>query len=266
MVDFLFNGLLFLLVGLQLRTILHEPLPHGPAILAVFGVAIAVTVILTRIAWVFPATYLPRWLSPGLRARDPIPEAKHVFVLAWTGMRGGISLAAALALPAVLASGQPFPGRGEIVFLTFMVILCTLVFQGLTLPVVIRRLDIQTDGSQEREANEARLVGARAGLVRLDAVAESDGITRDLYEPLRRHYQEEINRLCIECGDEPDPAYATRVKILDRMWGEALQAERQAVVRMRDDGTIGDDVLNLLLAELDLEAVWLAEPTGAERH
>ncbi|MDB5100296.1 MAG: Na+/H+ antiporter [Cyanobacteria bacterium RYN_339] len=260
MVDFLLNGLLFLLVGLQLRTILHEPLPHGLAMLAAFGVVIAITVIATRIAWVYPATYLPRWLSLRLRQRDPLPAPKNVFVLAWTGMRGGISLAAALALPTVLASGQPFPGRGEIVVLTFIVILCTLVVQGLTLPLVIRRLGVQADGSEEREADEARLMAARAGLARLDALAEADDIALEVFEPLQRHYQEEINRLCVECGIEPDPNYAQRIATMDHMWREALEAERQAMVRLRDEGAIGDDVLNELLAELDRQVVWLAEP------
>lgn len=267
MVDFLLNGLLFLLVGLQLRTILHEPLTHSPAMLAAMGAVIAVVVMATRIAWVFPATYLPRLLNRALgRDVDPPAPVRHVFVLAWTGMRGGISLAAALAVPHALSSGAPFPGRGEVIFLTFMVILCTLLAQGLTLPWVIKTLGVEPDGAHDREVEQARLTAARAGLARLEGIAEADGIARDLYDPLHQRYQQEINRLCVTCGIEPDPYYARRVETMDRLRKEALEAERQALVRLRDLGAIGDDVLLRLAAELDLEVVRLEDPPSASGH
>jgi Na+/H+ antiporter len=135
MVVFLLNGFVFITIGLQLPGILHAL--HAPSLLSLISDAALVSgaVILVRIAWVVPATYLPRLLSKKLRARDPIPPWRHVTLVAWCGMRGVVSLAAAFALPFALSDGRAFPGRDYILFLTFSVILATLVFQGLTLPI-----------------------------------------------------------------------------------------------------------------------------------
>jgi CPA1 family monovalent cation:H+ antiporter len=133
MVAFILNGFIFIMIGLQLPDILRNLSQEPLSRLTTYGLLISATVVLVRIVWVFPATYLPRWLSPKLRARDPIPPWQHSVLIAWAGMRGVVSLAAAFALPIVLANRQPFPGRSYILFLTFCVILTTLVFQGLTL-------------------------------------------------------------------------------------------------------------------------------------
>ncbi len=165
MVAFLLNGLIFIMIGLQLPGILrnlnHEPLSR----LATYGFLISATVVLVRIAWVFPATYLPRWLSPKMRARDPIPPWQHSVLIAWAGMRGVVSLAAAFALPLLLGNRQPFPGRSYILFLTFCVILTTLVFQGLTLPILIRKLGVKDDGAdRSTKSVEARLKANEAAV------------------------------------------------------------------------------------------------------
>src|SRR5206468_10117339 len=115
-----------------------------------------------RILWVFPAAYLPRLLSENLRRRDPYPSWRHVTIVAWTGMRGVVSLAAAMALPLTTQNGAPFPGRDLILFLTFIVILATLVAQGLSLPWLIHRLGIEDDKAAEKEEREARLNANRA--------------------------------------------------------------------------------------------------------
>ena len=150
------------MIGLQLpgilRNLSHEPLSR----LTGYALLISATVVLVRIAWVFPATYLPRWLSRKMRERDPVPPWQHSVIIAWAGMRGVVSLAAAFALPIVLANRQPFPGRSYILFLTFCVILTTLVFQGLTLPILIRKLGVKDDGLIDSEEREARLQGERS--------------------------------------------------------------------------------------------------------
>ena len=164
MVAFLLNGFIFIMIGLQLPGILrklsHEPLSR----LTTYGILISATVVFVRIAWVFPATYLPRWLSPKMRARDPVPPWQHSVLIAWAGMRGVVSLAAAFALPILLANRQPFPGRSYILFLTFCVILTTLVFQGLTLPILIRKLGVKDDGVIDSEEREARLKANEAAV------------------------------------------------------------------------------------------------------
>jgi len=165
--EFVLNGLVFVLIGLQLPTILsHLDRPIGE--LAAIGGLIGLATTATRIVWVFPTTYLPRWLSPSLRARDPSPPWQWVVILSWSGMRGVVSLAAALALPRTVADGSPLPGRDLVIFLTFCVILVTLVGQALTLPWLIRRFELGVDGNEEKEEALARAVAADAAVARID--------------------------------------------------------------------------------------------------
>ncbi len=146
MVVFLLNGIIFILIGLQLPAVVGGLRSESWFALLLHAAAVSATVVLTRILWVFPATYLPRLISKRIRARDPHPAWQPVAIIAWSGMRGVVSLAAALALPLSTAAGAPFPGRNEIIFLSFCVILVTLVFQGLTLPLLVRALGIANDG------------------------------------------------------------------------------------------------------------------------
>ena len=164
-VIFTINGFAFMLIGLQLPSILDSLAAYSPLTLAGWGLAISLTVIVARIVWVFPATYLPRRLSARIRASDPYPSPRAVFVVSWAGMRGAVSLAAALALP---LEPKPFPERDLVIFLTFCVIVATLVGQGLSLPWVVRRLGVvATDGPDTEEAH-ARLAAVEAALTRLD--------------------------------------------------------------------------------------------------
>ena len=135
MVIFVVNGLAFLLIGLQLPVVIEDVQGYSPAELLGMAAAVSATVILVRLAWVYPATYLPRWLIPSVAPPGSVTAcAGVVLILGWGGMRGAVSLAAALALPHVTDSLEPFPERGLVIFLTFGVILVTLIGQGLTLP------------------------------------------------------------------------------------------------------------------------------------
>src|SRR6266849_4503376 len=173
MVVFLLNGFVFITIGLQLPGILRAL--HAASLLSLIRDAALVSgaVILVRIAWVVPATYLPRLFSKKLRDRDPIPPWQHVTVVAWCGMRGVVSLAAAFALPFALNDGRAFPGRDYILFLTFSVILTTLVFQGLTLPALIRKLGIKDDGSTDEEERSARLEANKAAIELIEKFSAS---------------------------------------------------------------------------------------------
>lgn len=162
---FVLNGLLFLLIGLQLRHLL-DTLGDRPLVTVIGEAAlVSLAVIVLQLVWVFPAAYLPRWLFPRLRARDPYPDWRNVLVVAWAGLRGGISLAAALALPLSIQAGQPFPERDRLIALTFGVILVTLVGQGLSLIPLIHWLGVPADGTQEqeRELVAALLISATMG-------------------------------------------------------------------------------------------------------
>jgi len=254
MVEFLLNGFVFIAIGLQLPDILHRLSDeHFPVhVLIGYAALITVTVIVLRILWVIPATYLPRMLSKKLRKRDPCPKWQHVAIVGWTGMRGVVSLAAALALPEEKADGTPFPGRDLILFLTFVIILATLVFQGLSLPFVIRWLGVQDDGSVEKEEREARLKANQSALARLNQLTEPDPTRLEALNRLRIEYEDHIIQLE---SDEPQKA-GEPLRLFsseyERLSAEALKVERRTIIHLRDDGTINDEVLRRIQRDIDL--------------
>jgi monovalent cation/hydrogen antiporter len=256
---FLLNGLVFILIGLRLRAIVDELAGLSWTTLLSYAALLTGVVIVVRLVWVFPATYLPRVLSPGLRQRDPSPRWRQVVVVAWAGMRGIDSLVTAMALPFVTSAGSPFPERSLIVFLSFGVILATLVPQGLSLPALIRRLKLRAGEVEEREEAQARLAAAKAALARLDQLAAEDGAPRDLIDYLRALYQRRLKlfQARLDQGDaKGHEEYASSAR---RVRKEILEAERKAVRELRDREEISDDVLREIEEDLDLEELRLEE-------
>jgi len=250
---FLLNALLFILLGLQLRTILDGVSRYSAWELVGHGLAITATVIVTRLVWVFPATYLPRFLFPRIRERDPYPPWQIPAVLGWAGMRGAVSLAAALALPLTTDAGDAFPDRDLIVFLTFCVILGTLVVQGLTLPLVIRVLGLEEDGLDDRLEAKARIKAADAALVRLDQLVADGGVRDDTAERVRGAYNFRRERFRSRLDADGDGKIEERSQAYQWLMRELLEAERGAVVDLRRRGYINDDVMNRVQRDLDLE-------------
>ena len=245
----LINAFVFMLIGLQLPAILREVLAlYRPEQLAGLGLAIIVTVIVSRIVWVYPATYLPRFLSAKIRERDPYPPARAVFIVSWAGMRGVVSLAAAFALP------PDFPSRHLILFLTFCVILATLVGQGLSLPWLIRHLGVLASSGRDDEEVHARLAAVEAALRRLEELKHDYADHLPLIEQLRDEYEHEASHVMPKPGAEPDEA--TR-ELLDHraIRNAVLVAQREAVIALRDDGVINDETLRAIERDLDLEAL-----------
>jgi monovalent cation/hydrogen antiporter len=249
---FVLNGLLFLLIGLQLRHLLSTVGDQPLATVIREVLLISLAVIVVRIAWVFPSAYLPRWLLPQLRARDPYPGWRNVLIVAWTGLRGGISLAAALALPLSIHAGEPFPERDRLVALTFGVILVTLVGQGLSLIPLIRWLGFTSDGTPEHERQHARRVAAQAALTRVQELAEQEWVPETLLMDLRARYEEKA-RHASEHLDGTLPPHEEEMASHRRLYREIIQAERAAVIGLRDQGKIDDEVLREMERELDLE-------------
>ncbi|PYL64208.1 MAG: Na+/H+ antiporter [Verrucomicrobia bacterium] len=252
MVVFLLNGFVFITIGLQLPGILRAL--HAASLLSLIRDAALVSgaVILVRIAWVAPATYLPRLLSKKLRARDPIPRWRHLTLVAWCGMRGVVSLAAAFALPFALSDGRAFPGRDYILFLTFSVILATLVCQGLTLPILIRKLGVRGDGATDEEERSARFAANTAALAYIDNMSGRDGLSSDVVARLRAEYDDRLEQLrrCAEnlgdrSGDIATPQY-------QQLQYEALRIERDTIIRLRNEHVINDDALRRIQRDLDL--------------
>jgi Na+/H+ antiporter len=250
---FLLNGLVFLLIGLQLRSIVASIAGHSPFTLLWQALLISLAVIAVRIAWVFPAASLPRLLSARLRARDPCPGWRQLATVAWVGMRGGLSLAAALALPLTLTDGTPFPQRDLVIFFTFGVILVTLVGQGLSLGPIIGLLGLQRDGSLEREHALAHLVAARAALSRLDELASEEQVPQDSLSGLRAHYAHKLATLKEAMDGAANERFDGHAPAQQQLRREVLAAERAAVIGLRDRGRIDDETLRLVERELDLE-------------
>ena len=254
LVVFVLNAAIFLLLGLQFRALLAS-VPGGTMLTLVRdGLIIALVAIVVRLVWVPIATVLPRATSRRVRRNEPRPTKRGIFLVAWTSMRGIVSLATALALPAVLASGARFPYRGEIIVITVIVILVTLVVQGLTLAPIIRAFKFTPENSHHLEARTARLEASRRGAEVLDDLSREPWVDQRDVEFLRNDLRERI-RLLADHSGEPEGRR--------RLRGAMLRAERRMLVRLRNEGAISDDVLRELEQELDLEAVRVG--VGEER-
>jgi CPA1 family monovalent cation:H+ antiporter len=257
LIEFLLESVVFALIGLQLTAVLRALSGRRPGELAAAGLLLLAVVIVARFVWVFPATYLPRWLSARLRARDPSPPWRYPMVLSWAGTRGVVSLAAAFAL------APQFPQRDLILYLTFVVTIGTLVLQGFTLPALIRRLGVTgreaaADLLAEAAAQHA---AANAALQRLDQLVEQDeqvpddvvGRLRDKAELRQLGAWERLG------GGQAGPGYAeTPTASYRRLRRGMLEAERAVFVELRDAGRIDDEVLRRVQHELDLEEAILA--------
>jgi monovalent cation/hydrogen antiporter len=252
LVTFLLNGLIFGLIGLQLGGIVGGLSEYSVADLVLYAGLISLTVILVRVVWVFPATYVPRWASRALRERDPSPPWQAVSVVSWTGMRGVISLAAALALPLTTETGAPFPGRDLILFLTFCVILATLVVQGLSLPALIRALRLEDDGTREREEITGRIEVAGAALTRIEELATEDWVREETAERLRGLYNYRRSRFSSRFDGDED-GLEERSVAYQRLMRDLLRTQRRTLIRLRDEGRIGDEAMHRIERDLDLE-------------
>jgi monovalent cation/hydrogen antiporter len=247
---FILNGLVFVLIGLQFPAVRASIHSYRVSTLLLYGAIFSVLIILLRLAWVFPGAHLAYWIRRRfLHHNEGPPEARQIFVLGWTGMRGVVSLAAALALPTVLGDGSPFPQRNMIVFLTFCVIFVTLVLQGLTLPPLIRLLGLAGGAGPNCEELEARRIVTQAALSHLeDASTRDSKQSKAVYVDLSHHYRERLSSLSgnTSPGEVTDHGRHLTLSL------EALRVERETAIRLRDEGRINDFVLRRIERELDL--------------
>ena len=257
---FLLNGLVFVLIGLQLPFILDAIRGMSRTHLILDGAIFSVLLIALRLIWVFPGARLATYVrNHFLHQQEPPPQFKSSFVVGWTGMRGVVSLAAALSLPTELANGNPFPQRDLILFLTFAVILVTLVLQGITLTPLVRLLGLQGATGPDCEEQEARRIVLQAAVAHLESLrpaseadysgeythAEED----ELFEDLMRHYSDRLASLHLADADKQQAAISRRHNQLAL---SATQVERRTVVDLRNQGRINDHVLRRIERELDL--------------
>jgi Na+/H+ antiporter len=257
-VDFLLNGLAFILIGLQLQSVYEGLKPNSPLRLVAFAALVSAAVIGIRIVWVLASAYVPRYFSARLRKRDPAPIWQHLVIVAWSGMRGVDSLTVALALPFITADGKPFPHRPLVVFLAFSVILVTLLLQGLTLPLLIRLLGLRDDGIARREESEGRHAAARAALQRLEELANEPWLPPEAAEHLRALYKRRQHRFHAQLARDKDRAHEAYAQATIRLQLELLHAERAAILNLRQNEVISDDAYREIERDLDLEELRLA--------
>src|SRR6266516_7890147 len=246
---FVINALVFALVGLQLSRILDALTGLSAGRLTLYAVLVTGTVVVTRIFWLPILSYLPRRL---FSRSTPAPFAQTM-VISWAGMRGAVSLAAALAITLTTDAGARFPQRDLIVFLTFAVILGTLALQGLSLPLLLRALRLQPDHLDEKEDAKARIRAAEAALSRLGELEDEDWVRDDTAQRLRGLYNFRRDRFSSRFDAESDGAIEERSQNYQRLRRELLEAERSEIVRLRRAGVINDDAMRRLQRDLDLE-------------
>jgi Na+/H+ antiporter len=253
---FILNGLVFVLIGLQFPAIRTSIYSYHLSTILVYGAVFSVFLILLRLAWVFPGAHLSFFLRRRLfHQNEAPPEARQLFVLGWTGMRGVVSLAAALALPTLLKDGSPFPHRALIICLTFYVILVTLVLQGFTLPSLIRLLGLAGGQGPDCEELEARRIVAQAALDQLESAKARDSEeSTDIYDDLAKHYRHRLATLKVNANPK-DLKHSERHRAL---FLEGIRVERSTAIRLRNEGRIGDNVLRRIERELDLDESRLA--------
>jgi CPA1 family monovalent cation:H+ antiporter len=261
---YLIEGVVFLLTGLQARTLILGMHSYSPLLLLGSAAVICVAVILTRFIWVFPAVYLPRQLIPAIARADPAPPWTWAFLLAFTGVRGIDSLAAALAIPFTTRAGAPFPDRELIILLTFAVILVTLVGQGLMLPSVVRALGLAGAGVRERQINveeeaHARRNAIRAALRRLDALVTERALPQQLVRSLRVQYRARLRHFHRRL--ETDRAPSTRADEIDLL---LIAAERDLINALHREGKLKDEARRHIELELDLLTAMLSNHRHAD--
>jgi monovalent cation/hydrogen antiporter len=255
---YLLEGFVFLITGLQIRTVLDRA-DAGVLRDSLVAVLVAVAVIIVaRFIWVYPATHLPRWLSPSLARRDPLPPWQWTFFLGFVGVRGVVSLAAALAIPLATTTGAPFPDRDIIVFITFGVIVVTLVGQGLLLPRVVSWLGLTRHADEEREREKAAELAARVQALKvaqnaLERLVADRGISPEVQAILRARHQDLAGRLPREMSDGLSAAWASA-----KLRTELIETERQYIYQLLKDGHITDEGRRRIERELDLEEATIA--------
>jgi monovalent cation/hydrogen antiporter len=259
--EFLLNGLVFVLIGLQLPYVLDGIHGQSKLDLLGYGLAFSIILVLLRMLWMYPAANTAWWVrTQVVKQIYERPKSNQVFVLGWTGMRGVVALAAANSLPLTLNDGSPFPQRSFIIFLTFSLILVTLVLQGLSLPWLVRLLGLSTGNSQFCEEGEARHLVLQAAIDFLNERRKSAEEEHEvhLYDDLLHEYQHKMEDID-NCGpDSSEPEKDLHGLTMNHLLLETIRREREELNLLHANGRIGDSVHRNLERELDLSESRLA--------
>ena len=265
--NYLIEGMVFLVTGLQARSVIAGIRGYSLSELATSAALVSAVVVVSRFVWLYPATYLPRWISATIRRKDPSPPWQWPFALASAGVRGVVSLAAALAIPLVTAGGESFPARDLILFLTFCVILVTLVGQGLSLPWIIRKLGLVNAGLRELRADrieerQARRLAVETAIERFDQLATERSLPEEVAKPLRAAQRARLLHIELK-GDGAGPR-GRRADVHDEIELELIAAERQLINDLYRDAKLKDEARRRIERELDLREAQLLNQRDEE--
>ncbi len=260
MTTFFLSALVFLMIGIQIPSLFARLSVYRPSELAFYAAATCATAFLVRFVYVYAMAYGTRFLIPSIRRKDPYPTWQNVFLIAFIGMRGVVSLATALALPVTISWGFEFPDRDLIIFLSVTLIVFTLVIQGLSLPWIVRKLTLTFDPNFLHEDWNARHTAARTAMEKILEMEQVNGDENPALARLKAHYQTRLEAL----GDGPNtPLISTEegnssshpvIAEEHRIWQELLTAERQAVIGLRKAYAISDEIMHDIMREIDLLA------------
>jgi monovalent cation/hydrogen antiporter len=264
---YLIEGMVFVITGLQARTLIPSIRHYTLAEIAMGAAVVCVVVIVTRFIWVFPSTYVPRWLFPAIRRKDPYPPWQHPTLLGFAGIRGIVSLAAALAIPFTLADGSPFPDRDLILILTFCVLFVTLVGEGLTLPAVTHALGLANAGRRERQADQEQEYKVRrraieAAMERLDELAMSRKLPEAVVGPIRAHHHRRLEDL--EQRKDGNEHHRRLAELGDEVELSLIEAQRELIEDLYRAGELEDEGRRHIQRDLDLRDTLLANLRPAE--
>ncbi len=258
MMSFVLNGLVFIIIGRHIPSLFQSLSEYSAGFLVTTTLLVSLTVILTRFAWVYVVSYATRWLFPSVRKRDPAPSWQNIFIVAWTGMRGVVSLALALALPLSDSYERLFPFRDLIIFIACGVILVTILFQGLTLPLLLDKMRVTYDWNVLQENWLARKKAAVAALERLEGMKQRGDIPSTAFDRIHSHYRDRVEFLGsgpstpIRPEEPPSMENHPLVKAENRLWQEVLDVEHHTIVDLRKHFHISDDVMHETVREIDL--------------
>jgi len=263
MLLYTFNGLVFLLLGTSLRPALQGLPGESYATLALYAVALWATLTGMRLLWVYPAAWLPRLLSARIRQREGPLDARNVFVVGWAGLRGSVTLAAALSIPLATGSGDPFPGRDLVIFLAAATIVLTLLINGLTLPLLVRVFGFTQDGVASRERRAAEIAVGQAATHALESERASgrEPATAAIARDLIADYERRLARWTANADRRRDEE--THAEARRRLTLVAIAAERAELYTLRDAGVIGEETVRAIEARIDHAELYA---TGAQRH
>ncbi|MBS0287273.1 MAG: Na+/H+ antiporter [Proteobacteria bacterium] len=252
---FIINGFVFTLIGFQLPMVIKNLGDYQLKDLIYYGSVISAVVILVRICWIYPAAYIPRLLFPAIARRDPVASWKYLFTLGWTGMRGIVSLAAVLAIPSLTAKHLPFSHVELLIFVTYFVMMATLIIPTFTLPFLVQKFNLSDSNDNTKQEALARLCAVDAVIKRINYFANENQIPMQVVNEFLENLLKRKEVIQTQLSDNPYSVLSNNYFAYKKLVYEAIKIEREKIIVMRRHGEIDEEIFRNLSEELDLEEI-----------